>query len=103
MNHRTSYVIFAMLCCILVACTGCTLISQRQLENKLPRVNAAKASVTGSTIYGVSGELTVTNLKNVGGEKSAKSYHYRLTSPLGTFEVNAEGVSMTIEEKAEQK
>jgi hypothetical protein len=73
---------------LLIACallSGCVSLTKRQLEGKLPRVNAGELTVDVSTIYGVSGTLKETDVKWNGDEKTVGSSELRVTSPAGTY------------------
>lgn len=81
-------ILILVLASIWLTCsTGCVGTYMLQLEKKMPKIDADELYVKGHTIYGVSGEITQTNVRWEGDVKKIGSLHVRVDSPIGGFEV----------------
>lgn len=92
----------SLLCLLLLSATilltGCVggAITAAQAEGKLPGADVESATVKLSTIYGTSYTLTVKDVRhNPDGTKTYGQYASRFTSPAGTAEVEAKGVTVS--------
>lgn len=65
--------------------SGCVLLAKKQLEGKLPKIDAAFVSVDVNTIYGMSGTLVETGVRWDGDTKILESSELRITSPAGSY------------------
>lgn len=75
---------------VLASSSGCMGTYLLQLQKKIPKVDGDKIKVSGHTIYGVSGELTETDVKWVNGVKTVGTMHGRVDSPIGSVTVDVE-------------
>jgi hypothetical protein len=64
-----------------------------QLEGRIPKVDARRVKVELSTIYGVSGSLVEQDVKWTGDTKAIGSSDLRITSPLGSYHREVQGVT----------
>lgn len=73
---------------VVALSSGCMSLYRAQLAKKIPKVDAEAITVTGHTIYGVSGEVTETDVKWIGNVKTVATQHSRVDSPIGSLTVD---------------
>jgi hypothetical protein len=83
------FVTLLILAAVTLASSGCLSLYRAQLEKKLPKIDAEYLKVTGHTIYGVSGEITETDVEWKNNVKHVGSQSSRVDSPLGSVTVEA--------------
>jgi hypothetical protein len=74
---------------VLLTSSGCLNLYRAQLEKKIPKVDAEYLKITGHTIYGVSGEITETDVEWRNNVKTVGTQSSRVDSPLGSVTVEA--------------
>lgn len=75
--------------------SGCLSITARQVEGKLPKIDAAELAVEVSTIYGANGTLVEKGVRWTGNVKTIESSELRITSPAGTYKRTIKGAVIT--------
>ncbi len=78
-----------ILAAALLLSSGCLSLYRAQLEKKIPKVDAEYLKIVGHTIYGVSGEITETDVEWKNNVKHVGSSSSRVDSPLGSLTVES--------------